>query len=207
MSEDSRDTILNAARKVFVEKGFAGASMSKIAQEAGVTQSLIHYHFKSKEELWEAVKSSIFRSYADAQREAFATRTGDTSLLEDAMRGYFAFLRANPDFIRMIDWHNLEISSDQQPDALMQLGNTVMAEGAQKIREAQVRGEFRADVNPIHVILIFTGVFENWFASAYCRQIACGLTDGDENRSPLERDHAFLDDVVRIVMRGLEPRH
>lgn len=229
MSEESRDTILRAARAVFVERGFAGASMSRIAQEAGITQSLIHYHFKSKEELWEAAKTEIFRRYADAQREAFANRSGDISLLEEAMRNYFAFLRDNPEFVRMIDWHNLETALDAQPDELMELGYTVMAEGTEKIREAQRQGLFREDIEPVHVILLFTSVFENWFSSAYCREIAGMLAKGTGSSdatalatvpatvpatpgttAPADDggacDARFMEDVIRIVLRGLEPR-
>ena len=43
--EASRAAILDAAERTFVDKGFAGASMSEIAERSGVTKSLIHHHF------------------------------------------------------------------------------------------------------------------------------------------------------------------
>lgn len=52
----TKDTILAAALTVFIEKGFAGASISQIAKSAQVNQSLIYHHFKSKEDLWCCVK-------------------------------------------------------------------------------------------------------------------------------------------------------
>lgn len=52
----TKDTILKAALTVFIEKGFAGASISQIAKSASVNQSLIYHHFKSKEDLWCCVK-------------------------------------------------------------------------------------------------------------------------------------------------------
>lgn len=48
------DTILDAAEQVFAS-GYAGASMREIAERAGVAQALIHYHFETKEKLFEAV--------------------------------------------------------------------------------------------------------------------------------------------------------
>ncbi|MBC8072705.1 MAG: helix-turn-helix transcriptional regulator, partial [Deltaproteobacteria bacterium] len=54
--EASRAAILDAAEATFVEKGFAGASMSEIAERSSVTKSLIHHHFGSKEALWSEVK-------------------------------------------------------------------------------------------------------------------------------------------------------
>jgi TetR/AcrR family transcriptional regulator len=47
--------ILDAAKAVFVRRGTAGARMQEIAEEAGVNQALLHYYFRSKERLSEAV--------------------------------------------------------------------------------------------------------------------------------------------------------
>ena len=47
--------ILEAARQVFVRRGTAGARMREIADEAGVNQALLHYYFRSKDFLAQAV--------------------------------------------------------------------------------------------------------------------------------------------------------
>ena len=52
----TKDKILDAEQEVFTKKGFAGASISKIAKVAQINQSLIYHHFKSKEDLWICVK-------------------------------------------------------------------------------------------------------------------------------------------------------
>src|SRR5918997_7044366 len=52
---DTEERILDAARAVFVRHGTAGARMQEIAQEAGVNQALLHYYFRSKDRLAEAV--------------------------------------------------------------------------------------------------------------------------------------------------------
>jgi AcrR family transcriptional regulator len=49
------DTILNAAERLFAANGFAATSMRAIAEAAEVVQSLLHYHFGTKEKLFEAV--------------------------------------------------------------------------------------------------------------------------------------------------------
>jgi TetR/AcrR family transcriptional regulator len=46
--------ILDAAHAVFVRRGTAGARMQEIARQAGVNQALLHYYFRSKEQLAEA---------------------------------------------------------------------------------------------------------------------------------------------------------
>jgi AcrR family transcriptional regulator len=52
--EDRRLSILLAARRVFVECGFAGARTQRIADEAQVAEALLYRHFSSKEELFSA---------------------------------------------------------------------------------------------------------------------------------------------------------
>jgi len=52
---DTEQRILDAAHAVFVRHGTAGARMQDIAQEAGVNQALLHYYFRSKDRLSEAV--------------------------------------------------------------------------------------------------------------------------------------------------------
>jgi AcrR family transcriptional regulator len=56
---DTERRILDAARTVFIRRGTAGARMQEIAEEASVNQALLHYYFRSKERLGEAVFTEI----------------------------------------------------------------------------------------------------------------------------------------------------
>ena len=53
--ESRYDSILTASEVVFANSGFTGATMREIAELANVAQGLIHYHFKTKEILFEAM--------------------------------------------------------------------------------------------------------------------------------------------------------
>ncbi len=50
-AERTRAALIQAAAEVFAELGFAGASVMKIADRAGVTLGAVYFHFRSKEEL------------------------------------------------------------------------------------------------------------------------------------------------------------
>ena len=52
---DTEQRILDAANAVFVRRGTAGARMQEIAEEAGVNKALVHYYFRNKSRLAEAV--------------------------------------------------------------------------------------------------------------------------------------------------------
>jgi AcrR family transcriptional regulator len=60
LSIDTEKSILNAARKVFIAKGFHGARMQEIADEAGINKALLHYYFRSKEKLFQQILKDTF---------------------------------------------------------------------------------------------------------------------------------------------------
>lgn len=60
--EDTRETILKAAEKEFLEKGFRGASMRNIAGKVGISAAALYWHFDNKEALFDAlVEPSLAR--------------------------------------------------------------------------------------------------------------------------------------------------
>src|SRR5689334_6672408 len=57
MSTDTKASILDTAERLFAERGYASTSLRTITSAAGVNLAAIHYHFRSKEALLEAVVS------------------------------------------------------------------------------------------------------------------------------------------------------
>jgi AcrR family transcriptional regulator len=51
-NQDTREAILDAARKAFAERGYDGASIRAIATSAGVDPALVHHYFGSKDQLF-----------------------------------------------------------------------------------------------------------------------------------------------------------
>lgn len=60
MKDNTEDKILLAAQKVFIEKGMDGARMQEIANEAGINKALLHYYFRTKQKLFEAIFKMVF---------------------------------------------------------------------------------------------------------------------------------------------------
>lgn len=59
--DNTEEKIVIAAQKVFVRKGMDGARMQEIANEAGINKALLHYYFRSKQKLFEAIFTKIFQ--------------------------------------------------------------------------------------------------------------------------------------------------
>ena len=71
MTKDHKTAILilKTARKLFIKKGFADTSISKIAKGCNINKSLIYHHFESKEGLWKAIKAEMISSYIDLEKK------------------------------------------------------------------------------------------------------------------------------------------
>ena len=59
-NETTESQILDAAEKVFQAKGMVGARMQEIADKAGINKAMLHYYYRSKQLLFEAVFKTAF---------------------------------------------------------------------------------------------------------------------------------------------------
>lgn len=99
MTENDRQTeekIFEAATDVFVEKGMDGSRMQDIADRAGINKALLHYYYRTKERLFNAV----FEKIAGKIFARFAPVLDENISLEDKIRFFYrehlSFLQNNP---------------------------------------------------------------------------------------------------------------
>lgn len=95
--------ILEAAEKEFMTKGYDGAKTTSIASAAGVTHAMLHYYFRTKENLFRKVFEEKLVLLKDSILTSFS-RT-DLPILERIQKGieaHFDFLAANPDLPRFV---------------------------------------------------------------------------------------------------------
>lgn len=206
--EATRSAILTAAEAAFLERGVADVSLSEIAKRAGVTKSLIHHHFGSKLELWEAVKTNRFSEYADQQRALLAASGDDADVLRASVGMYFRFLQRNPDFARLLTWMNLEGEERDFGPA-----DDLILLGAEKIRAGQAAGHLRPDIDPVHAINAFVALCMGWFQTRHhCApcwrrgQEAAVRRAGGGPVTDEEIDEIYLDTILTIFMEGVLPR-
>lgn len=197
-AEGTRHAILEAAEAVFLSKGAGQTALSEIAERAGVTKSLIHHHFGSKDGLWQAVKVRRFSGYATEQMELLRKQEPSADLLRDSMKMYFRFLRTNPEVVKMLAWMFVEGSQDE---GCADLDKELTLAGIEKIRQAQARGEIRKDLNPGFILFTFIGIAQHWYQDKRMMLEKIGLSDSSE-----AVDEAYLEDAVKIFFEGVLPR-
>jgi TetR/AcrR family transcriptional regulator len=94
--KQTEEKIFESATDVFIEKGMDGARMQDIADHAGINKSLLHYYYRTKDHLFNAV----FEKIAGQMFKKFAPVFDETLSLEEKIRFFFrehiTFLQKNP---------------------------------------------------------------------------------------------------------------
>lgn len=108
----TRASILSAARSLFIENGFGGTSMGKIAALAKVNHSLLFHHFDNKQNLWQEVKKNILEEGKAALEILPSFNKSLSSFLRELMEHSIEFYHNNPDLVRMTSWQRLERDAD-----------------------------------------------------------------------------------------------
>ncbi len=92
----TEERIFDAATEIFLERGMDGARMQEIADLAGINKSLLHYYYRSKDRLFDAV----FEKVANRMFARFSPLLDPGLTLEEKIRFFFrehiGFLEKNP---------------------------------------------------------------------------------------------------------------
>ena len=143
----TEEKIMEAAKTVFHKKGFDGARMQEIADEAGINKALLHYYYRSKENLFDAVFKEAF---GELFRKIFSVIGSNMTLQEKIgyiFSDYIGFMQENPyipSFILNEISHNpdritgLFKSSGVNPaDIFKKIGKSLEDEGIKEIDPRQ----------------------------------------------------------------------
>ena len=92
----TEEKIFEAAFRVFQLKGFKGARMQEIADEAGINKAMLHYCFKNKELLFEAVFMNAFGKLAPQINEIFKSQDSIFEKIKKFTDSYISFVMDYP---------------------------------------------------------------------------------------------------------------
>jgi len=147
----TEERIKEAARLVFMKKGYAATRTRDIAEEAGINLALLNYYFRSKEKLFEIVMM-------EKMQKLFGGLLGiindeSTTLekkLEQLVNYYIDMLTLNPD-LPIFVLSELRTNGDHLVKSL-QVGNLLPHTAL--FKQLQVN---RPDVNPLHFVINILG--------------------------------------------------
>lgn len=99
---NAEDRILSAAEEVFHEKGYDGARMQEIADKASINKGLLHYYFKSKDVLFDAIFSIALKRMVSNIHSILAMELPLEEKMEMIIDGYMNILLKNSALPRFV---------------------------------------------------------------------------------------------------------
>ncbi len=193
----SRAAILDAAERLFAEKGYDATSLTEVGAAAGVSRGTPGYFFGSKAELYQAVLTRAFAEVREAVRagreRALASSQSPEVILAGAVSDYFDFLAARPYFVRLIEREAL--SSGPLPEGVDHL-----SAGQEAL--AAISAELGLDDSPSGEAaqLLLSIISLCWFPLIHGRTVAPAVGVRLEDADDLERRKRH---VISLVLHGL----
>ena len=169
--DQRRELILDVAQEVFLEEGFANASMSTIAARLGGSKGTLYNYFKSKDDL--------FNAYVERrclwQDEIFAPPLGDETPDETLRRIGRAYLtRVLTDF-HLRNFRLIAAEAERSPEIGLTFYNAGPRQGAERVAELltdmATAGHLDLD-DPLEAAHQFLGLVQNrYFKARLCNAI------------------------------------
>ena len=155
--QSKEQQILAAAEQEFLAKGYDGARTTSIAQAAGVTHAMLHYYFRTKEQLFERIVDEKFETMSHSM---FAIM-GDPSLpiverIKCGIAAHFDFIAANPLLPRFII--NEIISRPERYDVLYKRVGVIIDNVYRGLQSEIDRSAERGEIEMVDIKMLFISI-------------------------------------------------
>lgn len=196
----SRAAILDAAERLFAERGYDATSLHDVGAAAGVSRGTPGYFFGSKPDLYQAVLERAFAEVRDAVRvgraRGLASSQGVETILAGAVSDYFDFLAARPNFVRLIEREALN-GTGQLP------GASHLSAGQEAL--AAISAELGLDESDSGETgqLLLSIIALCWFHLIHARTVAPAVGVHLALAADLERRKRHVVELVLHGIRGL----
>lgn len=148
---NTEESILKAARKIFIKEGMSGARMQDIADEAGINKALLHYYFRSKEKLFETIFRETAQEFIPRVNEIFESETPLFEKIEIFCSEYILRMKANP-FIPLFIINEINRQPDEFINKMFGNNRPNIQRLAIQITEASKAGLIK-NIHPMQLIM------------------------------------------------------
>lgn len=158
-----RQDLMNAAERLFAERGFHNTSMEEIAKQGGYGTGTIYLYFKSKEELYHALLHDKMIAYSEELKKQIDITQSAWDKLRTIIRSKFSFFQEHQSFLRIYVTHFIT------PDSQLAAGLTPEAQHVKDwfygqiqraFEEGMAKGEFHP-ADPALALAAFTGMTDS----------------------------------------------
>ncbi|GAA1086796.1 TetR/AcrR family transcriptional regulator [Tsukamurella strandjordii] len=169
-SEQRRAQLVDAAIAVIAENGYPAASVARIAEHVGIAKSVALYHFRTKDELVQAVTTTVFVTAAQYIVPTIAAAETAADKLAAYIRANMAFLAEHRDqtialreiatTYRTPDGKRFDTAVTEDTAANPPQGDLALLDPAAIFALGVERGEFRADLDAVAVASALRGALD-----------------------------------------------
>ena len=142
-----RAEILEAAERIFVEHGYEGATIRKIADEVGLSSTALYMHFADKGEILLQICRDAFDMLLASVRELAALDAPPEVRLRRMIEAYIDFGFAQPNAYRLIYLTRPLEARDGAQSAAQELGGELFAAFEEVVRETVEAGRMSGDAS------------------------------------------------------------
>ncbi|GAA0636019.1 TetR/AcrR family transcriptional regulator [Brevundimonas lenta] len=142
---ERRAEILAAAERIFVEHGYEGATIRKIADEVGLSSTALYMHFSEKGEILQEICRQAFTALR-ATNESIGGQEGPPEQrLRRMMRAYVDFGFANPNAYRLVYMTRPVELREGAQSAAREMGTDLFRSFEKVVEEVEAEGRLRGD--------------------------------------------------------------
>jgi TetR/AcrR family transcriptional regulator len=153
----ARDTLLDAAERLFARTGFAATTIKDIATEAGLNSALLYYYFANKEDLYHAVLRRRITGLAADVGQALLGPATPSDAIRRFVQAYVGFLLLHPELPALMQREVLDHAAAHALPEIQANAGAMLRRFADIIRHGQELGHFRDDVDPVQVVVSILG--------------------------------------------------
>lgn len=142
---ERRAEILAAAERIFVEHGYEGATIRKIADEVGLSSTALYMHFAEKSEILQEICRQAFVALLEVNRAILAEPDEPEARLRRMMRAYVDFGFANPNAYRLVYMTRPIELRDGAQSAAREMGFDLFRSFEEVVEAAAAKGRLRGE--------------------------------------------------------------
>jgi AcrR family transcriptional regulator len=156
-AEQTRRSIIDAARAEFAEKGLSGARVDEIAARTRTTKPMIYYYFESKEKLYSAVMEETYGAMRDVEQNLQLEQLPPSEAMRRLVEVTFDYHAANPEYVRLISIENIHAARHiVGMESIARRNAVVIGIVGDLLARGEREGVFRAGVDPIDMHLLIS---------------------------------------------------
>ena len=201
----TRQKILNAAREEFVEQGYDGARVQRIAENSGANKAMIYYYFTSKKELYRRVITNMFGGILGQVRGIFEEDQSVEEKVEALVEFYVNLYGSNPGFLRLM-LREIASSSPILDQVLGELQDTIKGYDYPLLLETRLLGADSAgkirDVDPRHTMVSLVSLCIGFFIIRPVASAILSISPQETERFAAERSKHISDLLLHGILKS-----